>query len=227
MEKIDRRHNYVMVLDTETANTTDQPFVYNLGWAIVDKHGNVYRTKSYVNRDVFCYERELMKSAYYAEKIPLYLEGLKTGDYIMEDWWKILADLRKDLRDYNVKQVCAHNARFDLNALNTTQRWITKSKRRYVIPYGVEIWDTMKMGQDIFWKMPTFRKFCEDNGHFTKTGRMRSTAEVFYQFISGNHDFIESHTALDDVMIEKEILAYCFRQHKKMRKGLFEKALTA
>ena len=37
-----------------------------------------------------------------------------------------------------------------------------------------------------------------------------------------NTDFIESHTALEDVMIEKEILAYCYRQHKKMRKKLWE-----
>ena len=41
--------------------------------------------------------------------------------------------------------------------------------------------------------------------------------------ISGNNDFIENHTGLEDVMIEKEILAYCFRQHKDMRKGLFER----
>ena len=40
--------------------------------------------------------------------------------------------------------------------------------------------------------------------------------------ISGNHDFEEEHTGLADVMIEKEILAYCFRQKKPMRKLLFE-----
>ena len=56
----------------------------------------------------------------------------------------------------------------------------------------------------------------------TKNGQYRKTAEILYQFISGNHDFEEEHTGLADVMIEKEILAYCFRQKKPMRKLLFE-----
>jgi hypothetical protein len=41
--------------------------------------------------------------------------------------------------------------------------------------------------------------------------------------MTGNNDFIESHTALEDVMIEKDILAYCFNKHKKMRKLLWER----
>jgi hypothetical protein len=49
------------------------------------------------------------------------------------------------------------------------------------------------------------------------------TAEVLYRFITKDNDFVESHTGLEDVMIEKEILAYCYRQHKKMKKELFNK----
>ena len=41
-------------------------------------------------------------------------------------------------------------------------------------------------------------------------------------FISGNNEFEESHTGLEDVLIEAEIMFYCFRQHKPMRKALFE-----
>ena len=56
-----------------------------------------------------------------------------------------------------------------------------------------------------------------------KIKQPRFKEEILYRFINGNNDFIENHTGLEDVMIEKEILAYCFRQHKAMRKGLFEK----
>ena len=121
--------------------------------------------------------------------------------------------------------ISAHNARFDLNACNMTQRWLTKSKYRFFFPYGTEIWDTLKMARDVVGKMPTYRRFCEENGYMTKhkTPQPRFTAEILYRFISGNKDFIENHTGLEDVMIEKEILAYCFRQHKAMRKGLFER----
>ena len=39
--------------------------------------------------------------------------------------------------------------------------------------------------------------------------------------ISKNNDFTESHTGLEDVLIEKEILVYCFKQHKKMERRLW------
>ena len=60
------------------------------------------------------------------------------------------------------------------------------------------------------------------NGYICKNGQLKMTAEILYRFISGNEEFDEEHTGLADVMIEKEILAYCYRQHKKMRKKLWE-----
>jgi hypothetical protein len=70
--------------------------------------------------------------------------------------------------------------------------------------------------------MPTYHKFCEDNGYLTKHNKPRFTAEIVYRFISKNNDFVESHTGLEDVEIEAQILAYCMRQHKKMNKKLFK-----
>jgi hypothetical protein len=43
-----------------------------------------------------------------------------------------------------------------------------------------------------------------------------------FRYISQNNDFVESHTGLEDVMIEKEIMAYCFRKHKAMKSKLFK-----
>ena len=56
----------------------------------------------------------------------------------------------------------------------------------------------------------------------TESGRLRKTAEILYRFISGDTEFEESHTGLEDVLIEAEIMFYCYRQHKPMRKALFE-----
>ncbi len=227
---IDKRRHYILMLDTETANTIptetgldmSNVLVYDIGWAVIDKSGNVYECASFVNRDVFVYERDLMQSAYYASKIPMYIEDLRQGYRTMADLREIRAAMLDTMERYNIKTVCAHNARFDLNACNGTQRYCTKSKWRYWFPYGTEIWDTLKMSQDVIVPMPTYRAFCEENGYKTKNGQYRKTAEILYQFISGNHDFTEEHTGLADVMIEKEILAYCFRQKKPMRKLLFE-----
>lgn len=225
MEKIDFRHHYVMVLDTETANTisTDDGkldmsnvLFYDCGWAVVDTIGNTYKTASYVNRDIFCYERELMQSAYYAKKIPQYIAEVQAGKRIMASQYEIHQAMLADMEKYHITEVVAHNARFDVNALNGTQRYVTKSKYRYWFPYGTEIWCTMRMANDVIVKMPTYIKFCQEHGYLTSTGRPRKTAEILYRFISGNTDFVESHTGLEDVEIEKEILFYCYRQHKAM-----------
>lgn len=230
-QKIDRRRNYLLVIDTETAPankdltevTPSNMFVYDVGFAVVDKHGTVYETASFVNADVFFGEKSLMKSAYYAEKIPRYWEDIKSGTRTLVSWYKIVKTVHDVIKKYNIQLVFAHNMRFDYGSTNNTQRWLTKSKYRYFFPYGVTICDTLKMSQDILKNKPTYRRFCEENGFMTKhkTPRPQMKAEVIYKFITGNLDFVESHTGLEDVMIEKEILAYCYRQHKPMRKELW------
>jgi hypothetical protein len=72
-------------------------------------------------------------------------------------------------------------------------------------------------------KMPTYQRFCAENGYTTKTGKPRFTAEICYRFITKDNTFVESHTGLEDVEIETEILRYCHRQHKAMKKKLWEK----
>ena len=232
MKDIDYRHHYVLVLDTETANTLvdedgrmdmSSVLMYDIGWSVVDTKGHVYLERSYMNRDIFVYERELMRSAYYGWKIPQYVRDLRNGERIMSDTYHIRKQMLADMELYHITEVVAHNARFDLNALNTIQRWTTKSQYRYWFPYGTEVWDTMKMARDVIHKMPTYRRFCEEYGFLTANGRLSATAENLYRFITKNPDFVESHTGLEDVQIEREIMFYCFRQHKKMRKGLWEK----
>ena len=227
--KIDKRISYKIVLDTETCPidkdfkgvSPNNMFAYDIGWAVVDKRGKVYQTRSYVNSDIF-FEKQLMTSAYYAEKVPVYWEQIKSGSRILTSFFKIRQALLEDIKTYNVKEIYAHNMRFDFGTLNTTQRWLTKSKYRYFFPKGVKICDTLRMSRDVIGKMPTYKKFCIENNYLTKNGQIRFTAEILYRYITKDNDFIESHTGLEDVMIEKEIVAYCYKQHKAMKKGLWD-----
>ena len=220
--KIDRRKNYIVVLDTETANDLDNPLVYDIGWAIVDKYGNVYRQRSFINREIFFLEKDLMNSSYYAEKLPIYYKRIANGEAKVANWLTIKKILWEDMAEFETNIVSAHNARFDYKATATTQRWLTKSAYRYFFPKGTEVWDTLKMARDVIGKMPTYKKWCEVNDYICRNGQLKMTAEVLYRFISGNEDFDEEHTGLADVLIEKDILAYCYRQHKPMRKKLWE-----
>ena len=74
----------------------------------------------------------------------------------------------------------------------------------------------MGMARDVICNMPTYKKFCQDNGYMTKNNQVRKTAEILYRFISGEDRFTEAHTGLEDVLIEVKIMAYCYRQHKPM-----------
>lgn len=229
MKKIDMRKKYYVVLDTETCpvdKTVNGVFpsnmwTYDLGFSVIDKKGNVYERFSFVIYDIFFEEKDLMKSAYYSNKIPKYLDDIVAGKRTVVRFntaRKILANVMKE---YKTNIVIAHNARFDYSTLNTTQRWLTKSKFRYFFPFGTEIWDTMKMANDTICKQKGYINFCKENGYICKNGQVKKTAEVLYKYITGNNDFEESHTGLEDVMIEKEIFAHCMRQHKPMRKKCF------
>ena len=232
--KIDKRKVYGIMLDTETANTIveedgklDMMYVlpYDLGFAVIDSKGNIYEKHSFVIDEIFCNEWKLMQSSYYAEKIPQYIRELASGKRELKSAYEVRQIFIDRLKEYNCQFVCAHNMRFDLRACNNLQRWTTKSKYRYFFPKDVEIWDTLKMARDVIAKMPTYQKFCIDNGFMTKHQKpqVQLTAEVLYRFITDNPKFAESHTGLEDIEIETEILKYIVRQHKPMRKKLFEK----
>ena len=230
-QKIDRRIRYKIVLDTETCPidrarkevSPDNMWVYDCGWVITDKRGRVYRTRSFVNADIFLNEKIAMTSAYYADKVPQYWEDIKAGRRILTSFRKIREAYLADVEEFRVTETYAHNARFDYGTLNTTQRWLTKSKYRYFFPYEMTICDTLKMARDVLRNMPTYLKFCDENEYTTKSGKPRYTAEIIYRYITKDNDFTEEHKGLDDCLIEKEIMAYCYRQHKKMRRVLFDK----
>lgn len=230
---MDKRITYYMGLDTETCNgimvdeklDLSQSLVYDIGWAICDKRGNIYRTRSFVLYETFVGMKDVMASAYYAEKIPNYWDEIESGQRKLVSIWTAWKIFKEDLKDFGIKNVFAYNAGFDVRALNNTIRYISNSKFRFFFPFNVEIWDTLKMSRQVIGKQKSYIRFCNENGYMTKhkTPQCRLTAEILYRYISGIDDFNESHTGLEDVLIETMIFAHCFRQHKKMEKRLYIK----
>lgn len=221
--KIDRRKNYYLMLDTETANTLDDPLVYDIGLAVVDKAGKVYECYSFIIYEIFCQCKDLMQTAYYSDKLENYEDDIANGLRKIVTFATARSVVYRLCNKYNIKAIIAHNTRFDLNALNTTQRYITASEKRYFLPYGIALYDTLRMARDTFGKEKMYCNWCIRNNYVTRYGKPRFTAEILYRYISGKDDFIESHTGLEDVFIEKEIFSACMRKHKKMNKLAFGK----
>jgi len=203
---------YAIVLDTETTNSLDDPFCYDIGWAVVDTEtSEIIKSESYAVAEVFL-DKELMESAYFVEKVPSYWEEIKLGDRKLARLYTIKKSLRADCKAYGVKEIYAHNARFDYLSCNSTQRYLTSSKYRYFFPFGITICDTLKMAKQAFKDDEAYNEFCATNNYKTKNGQNRFTAEILYRFMTNNIEFEEVHKGLDDVKIEKDILCECLRR---------------
>lgn len=208
-------HTPILMIDTETTNDVDCPIVYDVGYQIFTLADGVLCEKSFVNADVFL-DADLMASAFFADKIPNYWEDIKAGRRVLKKWCNIKKELAADCKKFEVEIACAHNARFDNKSLNTTQRYITTSKNRYFLPFGIEWWDTLKMARQVLKEVEDYTTFCWENEYLTKNMRIRYTAEIIYKWLSGNADFEESHTGLEDVKIERVIFEYCMNKNPEI-----------
>lgn len=200
-----------IVLDTETTNSIEDPIAYDIGFAVIDENGKVYAKFSFVVAEVFL-DKELMASAYFADKIPQYWKDIEDGERELRKLSTICQTLNRVCEEFEVEAIIAHNARFDYRSTAITQRYLTSSKYRYFLPYGVELWDSLKMAREVFKNDEEYAEFCYKNDYLTSRGVRRYTAEILYRFITNDNSFIESHTGLEDVMIEKDIFVECMRR---------------
>ena len=139
MPKYDRRRKYFMVLDCETAtlpcaiNYTEEqrkniaitkPLIYDLGWKIMDKNGNIYNRVNYLVSEVFSVP-SVFDTAYYREKRPIYLEKLRNGEITLANWETIMTDFIADLSV--CEAIGAYNSMFDFKkAIPFTELYISK-----------------------------------------------------------------------------------------------------
>ena len=215
-----RRKEMYLVIDTETCNTVEQPLPYDIGFAICDRMGNIAEERSYVVAETFLDMKDTMKSAYFAEKIPNYWEDIKNGTREIKSIYKIRKEVKDLMNKYNVKKVGAYNMGFDKRALNNVMRYTTKSFCRWFFPFGTEFFCIWHLATQTLLQQKTFFKMAEKNGWFSEKGNLLTNAEVTYNYIKKMSDFKEEHKGLEDVRIEVEIMAYCFRQHKKMNTNI-------
>lgn len=208
-----------LILDVETVGNLEKretPLVYDLGYQIVDKRGNVYARRSFVIYEIFCEEKALMQSAYYSAKIPQYWEQIKSGESQLVRFFNARRQLLDDMRQYNVNTVLAYNATFDRDALNNTIRWLTKSKMRWFFNFGTEINCIWHLACQVLLNRPSYFAMAKSNQWESASGNCSTNAETTYRYLTNKPDFEEEHKGLDDVGIETAIWLHCLRQHKKM-----------
>lgn len=193
----------IIVLDTETLGVFD-PSVYDLGYVIYDDVDGIIKTRDYITKEIFD-QPELMKTAYYANKLPIYHKRLADGYCKKISWKYALRVLKRDINKYHVDGIYAYNSRFDTRAIAKTCEKL-----------GIKTNPTADGITDI-WKGLTdphitgtkeYQDFCRRNGFMTKhkKPRCQAKAETVYRYLMNQTDYVEEHTALEDSKIELAIL---------------------
>lgn len=223
-----------------------KPLVYDFGYTICDRAGNIYERKQFLIAETFCVP-SIFNTAYYAEKRPIYLEMLERGETIIKPWREIMEIWLNDIE--NVDAVGAFNAMFDYKkAIPFTELYINmlyspnyyeweqlqrKSCRRIAFEkpsknedsnFNGEIFRFRGIDYPLFdlWGLATthllnnstYKTKCLENNMLTASGTFfKTSAETSYRYLCDKYDFIESHTALDDAIIESFILHKVAQRH--------------
>ena len=217
MIKIDKRRNYVLVLDVETVGVDDRS-IFDIGFIVADKKGNKYQKRSYLVEEVFT-NMDLMSKAYYFKKYPTYIKELANGVHTLEKWEIILMDMYNLIQEYNISTVMAYNLQFDLSALAYTNKSLRGREFKLFDNLMKQcIWG---LSVQTICQQKTFKRQIMERELFTASKKFMSTsAETVYKYLTQNWEFVEAHQGLKDVEIEVDIMAKCYRQHKKVEKGI-------
>lgn len=218
--KIDKRKKYLMVLDVETTNNNmekgakNDGLVYDIGFVVCDKQGNIYCKRSYAVQEIFDWTK-LMSTAYYYKKLPKYYERLANNKMYKNSIWHIRKVIKEIMQIFNITEVYAYNANFDYTTLNNTVRYLSGSACRWFFPYGTQICDIWNIACQVLGTQKTFQWENirnANNNLITNAERMFGYCEQI--------DFEEEHTGLADAVVESQILARCFKSHKSINKKI-------
>ena len=220
--KVDKRKKYIMVLDVETTNNQigvknapNDGLVYDIGFTIADKKGNVYVKRSFAIKEIFDW-KELMDTAYYKNKLPMYFEKLKKGIMEKVSIWEARKRVKSAMEYFGITEVYAYNASFDYTTLNNTVRYISGSGCRWFFPYGTQVCDIWHIACQVLGTQKTFQweNVRNDNGNLI------TNAERMFAYLSQDFNFEEEHTGLADALVETQILARCLKTHKSINKKI-------
>ena len=190
----------VLVLDTETLGLQDRR-IYDLGYLIYDTaDGSTLKMRDYIIKQVYD-NPDLMNSAYYKNKLPIYEQRLADGYCKKCYWGTALKTLLNDIKNYQVDGIYAYNSKFDERAINETCK---RFNRENPLDGILDIMDYISP----ITETEDYKEFCRKNNYLTKhrPPQTQRKAETLFRYLMKQTDYQEEHTALEDSKIELNIL---------------------
>ena len=199
-----------LIGDTETVGLKPVNFVYDFGYVIATRK-EILLQRSFLITEIITDAKKMM-GAYFAKKIfSHYIPTLDAGLIHLHTWANVVEQLRADMDEFQVDVFCAYNLPFDMGALAATNDLLANGGK--VLDYKPDLLDlyyfatTGALNSRLYHDMAYAQeKINGDHSWISAANNVRTTAEKAYAFLTGNIDFVESHTALEDAQIETEIL---------------------
>ena len=198
----------VIVLDTETTSI-DKPFCYDCSWVIMEKEtGKIIDFKANVIEQVW-HNLPLFESAYYKEKREKYIKMMRRHEVIMNKWGYVMKELKRDIKKYEIEEIYAYNSDFDDKVIAFNCDWYKCNNPLET----VAVYDIWGYASEFITCLSEYQEFCETHERFTDSGNYKGSAEVVYQFLTEQPEFIEEHMGLFDSEIEAHILKTCIEKY--------------
>ena len=215
-----KNQEIILVLDTETCDLTGS--VYDVGYTITNKKGDILTTYNALVREIFTDAKKMM-GAFYAKKMFSHYAPMLDDQLVkMADWSEIVERIRSDIAEFNVTTVAAYNAGFDFRVMAATHKMLGNSDN--VLLEKIKVLDIWQFACETKLSQKSYKKLAISRGWVSPAGNIKTGAEFCYRYTSNDHDFIEDHTALSDAIIETQILAACFAQKKRVPYGIINGA---
>ena len=200
----------IMVLDTETCDLAGN--VYDVGYTIANRKGEIVTQYNALVSEIFT-DAEKMTGAFYAKKLfTHYAPMLDAGTIRLQSWADIVAQMQNDAETFGVNVLAAYNLGFDRRVMRQTNALLGNGA---ILP-KMEMLDIWQFACETKLSTLTYKQIAKQNGWVSQAGNIRTGAEYAYRFCSGDHGFIEDHTALSDAIIETDILKACYASKKRV-----------
>jgi hypothetical protein len=209
------KEKHFLVADTESLGLGSRAITFDFAYTIATRKG-IKLERSFLVREVLTNPAlmfEAIKDNNWRQMIggklfSHYVPALDESRLKLYNWSEIVETLREDMRTFGVDVFAAYNLNFDMGAIARTQKKIKGGGK--VLEYKPDLLCLWEFACSTVCKTRLYHQVArergQDTGWITPANNVRTNAEKVYAFLSGDLDFVESHTALEDAQIETEIL---------------------
>ena len=204
----------IMVLDTEACDLAGN--VYDVGYTVANRRGEIVTQYNALVSEIFT-DASKMMGAFYAKKLfTHYAPMLNAGTISLKPWAEIVKQMQDDIAQHNVNVIAAYNLGFDRRVMRQTNARFGLGP---ILPPMDQL-DLWQFACETKLSQARYKEIARSLGWVSAAGNIRTGAEYAYRFCSGDHGFIEDHTALSDAVIETQIMADCFACKKSVPYGV-------